>query len=479
MYVATERDVVALSLTISRPSLTSHATSYTSTAPIASRRPGPTGTSPTPQLFDFAKTDRRPPAGRSISALPSMTVPASLPNRSHMHAAARNIRANPSDDMELDMAFDGEDEDEEDEGDSGRSGSAELEMDMDEDGEVDPEWKKLALGTGSGGVKGRRAGMVFKCENCAKVSEAAVAAWEGRADKQEYRHPSCLIKHRWEHSPHWKEPTQLSMSKHQQVQMLEVSFGNCILPQVDTQAAAILAHLDPTQGRALPNDKSLWPAVLSPPQNEPVKLRRPSSAARDNLRSPSISNAPLTPSSLRESSTLSAMGKPRKPSPDSDSTTSSMGDGYPAQSRSLSGQNGNGINGHSRPVGIDAARSSSFSSAPGPGTPQSVGSLPNELAGLHFQPGTPTSFGMSPIPNRNGPMSLKSRQGLVGGGMFGNSINFAVPSSSVRSGAMADDEEEEELRGTNSRGKSSSEEAEERRKGREGEEWGMAMEMEL
>jgi hypothetical protein len=63
--------------------------------------------------------------------------------------------------------------------------------------------------------------------------------------------------------------------------------------------------------------------------------------------------------------------------------------------------------------------------------------------------------------------------------MFGSAINFAVPSSSVRSGAMADDEEEEELRGTNNRGKSSSEEAEERRKGREGEEWGMAMEMEL
>lgn len=45
---------------------------------------------------------------------------------------------------------------------------------------------------------------------------------ENTADLQEYRHPSCLVKHRWEHSPHWKEPTQLSMSKHQQVQMLEV-----------------------------------------------------------------------------------------------------------------------------------------------------------------------------------------------------------------------------------------------------------------
>jgi hypothetical protein len=92
-----------------------------------------------------------------------------------MHAAARNIRHNPTEDMELDMAFDGEDEDEGDEADSGRSGSAELEMEMDEDGEVDPEWKKLALGTGSGGVKGRRAGMVFKCENCAKVGLSPVA----------------------------------------------------------------------------------------------------------------------------------------------------------------------------------------------------------------------------------------------------------------------------------------------------------------
>lgn len=48
--------------------------------------------------------------------------------------------------------------------------------------------------------------------------------WPRRPDPaQEYRHPSCLVKHRWEHSPHWKETAQLSMSKHQQVQMLEVS----------------------------------------------------------------------------------------------------------------------------------------------------------------------------------------------------------------------------------------------------------------
>jgi hypothetical protein len=75
-----------------------------------------------------------------------------------------------TDDMELDMAFDGDDDDERS---GGRSGSAELDMDMDGDGEIsmtEPDWEKLALGTGSGGIKGRRKGMVFKCENCAKVS---------------------------------------------------------------------------------------------------------------------------------------------------------------------------------------------------------------------------------------------------------------------------------------------------------------------
>lgn len=64
--------------------------------------------------------------------------------------------------MELDMEF-GDDEYEE--AGSGRSGSA-----GPEEGE-DGDWKQLALGSGSGGVKGRRKGMVFKCEHCSKVGE--------------------------------------------------------------------------------------------------------------------------------------------------------------------------------------------------------------------------------------------------------------------------------------------------------------------
>jgi hypothetical protein len=31
-----------------------------------------------------------------------------------------------------------------------------------------------------------------------------------------------LVKHRWEHSPHWHETSKLLLSKHQQVQLLEV-----------------------------------------------------------------------------------------------------------------------------------------------------------------------------------------------------------------------------------------------------------------
>ena len=67
------------------------------------------------------------------------------------------------------MDFDG-DEEYDEEGDSGRSGSADMDMDMEGvDENTKEEWSKLALGSGSGGLKGRRKGMVFKCENCSKV----------------------------------------------------------------------------------------------------------------------------------------------------------------------------------------------------------------------------------------------------------------------------------------------------------------------
>ncbi|KAG5721990.1 hypothetical protein E4T56_gene18470 [Termitomyces sp. T112] len=79
---------------------------------------------------------------------------------------------------------------------------------------------------------GRKRGVDHKCESCSKI----------------YRHPSCLIKHRWEHTPHWREASKFVLSKHQQVQLLE--------------AAAILSHLSPHTS-SLPEDRSLWPSFLS------------------------------------------------------------------------------------------------------------------------------------------------------------------------------------------------------------------------
>lgn len=87
-----------------------------------------------------------------------------------------------------------------------------------------------------GNVKpGKKRGQDYKCETCSKI----------------YRHPSCLIKHRWEHTTQWREASKLVLSKHQQVQLLE--------------AAAILSHLSPDSatGTSLPEDRSLWPAYLS------------------------------------------------------------------------------------------------------------------------------------------------------------------------------------------------------------------------
>lgn len=167
------------------------------------------------------------------------------------------------------------------------------------------------------------------------------------------------------------------------------------------------------------------------------------------------------------------MGKERKSSPDTDSTTSSMGAGepyVPASSvqhvvnpafkhrASIQG------NGHAASpqqqggmLGLHPRSASFSSSVPSTLTAHSVGSLPslhNQMATLRFG-STPT--GASPI----------TRPGILG---------LARPSSSIRSGAddpIEDDEDEwnagragAAVRG----GKKSSEEAEE---------YSMAMDMEL
>lgn len=149
-----------------------------------------------------------------------------------------------------------------------------------EDGEIlGEEADALRSGDATGATEGgkprrRRSSNVFRCESCHKVrgpcSAACLPARPARrrvhrhvltpqafsallpSPAQIYRHPSCLVKHRWQHSPAWQESSKFLVSKHQQVQMLE--------------AATILVHLQPG---SLPEDKSLWPAVISP-QSHPM-----------------------------------------------------------------------------------------------------------------------------------------------------------------------------------------------------------------
>ncbi|KAG2010197.1 hypothetical protein CC2G_013038 [Coprinopsis cinerea AmutBmut pab1-1] len=113
------------------------------------------------------------------------------------------------------------------------------------------------------GRTGKKRGIDHKCESCSKI----------------YRHPSCLIKHRWEHTPHWREASKYVLSKHQQVQLLE--------------AAAILSHMSPaaTGGRSLPEDRSLWPSFLSGGSLPP-----PESATKDTQKEQTHNAPPISPS---------------------------------------------------------------------------------------------------------------------------------------------------------------------------------------
>ncbi|KAG2136333.1 uncharacterized protein EDB93DRAFT_1169214 [Suillus bovinus] len=132
------------------------------------------------------------------------------------------------------------------------------------------------LGTNGGIAKsGKKRGTIFTCESCSKV----------------YRHPSCLIKHRWEHTPQWREASKFVLSKHQQVQLLE--------------AAAILSHLSPssTNGTSLPEDRSLWPTFLS---GGIVPPPAPGSAHEGSGTS---SPSKLISSSVPASSALSSSGR--------------------------------------------------------------------------------------------------------------------------------------------------------------------------
>uniref|UniRef100_V5EAB9 Putative zinc finger protein n=2 Tax=Kalmanozyma brasiliensis (strain GHG001) TaxID=1365824 RepID=V5EAB9_KALBG len=134
--------------------------------------------------------------------------------------------------------------------------------------------------------KGGKHEQLHRCESCAKV----------------YRHPSCLIKHRWEHTVYWKEASKFLMSKHQQVQLLE--------------AAAILVGMD-ANAQSLPEEKALWPAAVSPPSSgllgsESINFETLMASKRRNTVSSHASGSPargptpsLVPNDSSDGSTTS------------------------------------------------------------------------------------------------------------------------------------------------------------------------------
>ncbi|KAI0266339.1 hypothetical protein BC834DRAFT_969387 [Gloeopeniophorella convolvens] len=148
---------------------------------------------------------------------------------------------------------------------SGISVSASADDGFGVSGSPPPSSESKAGVTGTVTKGGKKRGTIFTCESCSKV----------------YRHPSCLIKHRWEHTPHWREASKFLLSKHQQVQLME--------------AAAILSHLTPSAsgGSSLPDDRSLWPSFLSGGALPPPSLPAPDPAPE--AAHPTSSSVPTGP----------------------------------------------------------------------------------------------------------------------------------------------------------------------------------------
>ncbi|KAK7062898.1 hypothetical protein VNI00_000395 [Paramarasmius palmivorus] len=256
---------------------------------------------------------------------------------------------------------------------------------------------------------GKKRGMDHKCESCSKV----------------YRHPSCLIKHRWEHTPHWRESSKYVLSKHQQVQLLE--------------AAAILSHLSPDSatGTSLPEDRSLWPSFLSGgtlPLPEGVNYQSPSSVTGGSIPAyPSSSSVPIT----------SIMRSMSSSTNNSDSTSRAASTGPRLHDYSISPGDVTQV----RP-GLVVANGNARSS-PAPSTHTTPIPVPREnsvgveVSGYGFGYGTrtngrPKSFraesvehGVSPYPQRS-----KSR-GMGQTSSFGTGTSISLPRSSLRSGSVS------------------------------------------
>lgn len=255
----------------------------------------------------------------------------------------------------------------------------------------------------------KKRGTIFQCESCSKV----------------YRHPSCLVKHRWEHSPHWREASKFMLSKHQQVQLLE--------------AATILSHLTP--GSSLPDDRSHWPSFLSngllpPPSVENTAAMNPQMttvSARSGTKS--------TPSSLNGAHHLVSSSVPaRAQAPHLDRNRSTS-----VTSTASGAAGGPRLHDFSVPNGITQIRPGLLAHATAPGAPSQVLSgsvLPyadEELDIKEEKDALPSLVSMEVVsPSKPQPMSVpvtvntrNNFEAYRDGGSAFSASGFSVESGSV------------------------------------------------
>ncbi|KAI9063682.1 hypothetical protein FKP32DRAFT_1676370 [Trametes sanguinea] len=254
---------------------------------------------------------------------------------------------------------------------------------------------------------GKKRGTIFKCESCSKV----------------YRHPSCLIKHRWEHSPHWREASKFMLSKHQQVQLLE--------------AAAILSHLAPSAagGRSLPEDRSLWPSYMSggilPPPDTANGAQQENAKSglkgRSSSTSASLDQTVMHPvsSSVPASSFLSASVNAGRSSTRSPSAGPRMHD-YALPSSSGVTQVRPGVVGVPT-TAADAAHAHALASANGHPTAQQSAPMPVPVPGRD----------MYREPREGGGYSFVSASGASASEAWSSPVSVGFAQSSFRSSSAA------------------------------------------
>ncbi|KAG6334854.1 hypothetical protein ID866_4230 [Astraeus odoratus] len=120
-------------------------------------------------------------------------------------------------------------------------------------------------------------------------------------------HPSCLIKHRWEHTPQWREASKFVLSKHQQVQLLEV------MPAL----VSVRLYADEEFWY---QDRSLWPSFLSgglvpPPAHSTYDAANSPDILNDYHTSPSSIPPSYPISSSVPASTMSSITGLKQPRP--------------------------------------------------------------------------------------------------------------------------------------------------------------------